>query len=220
MRRVGSYPSIASPLAVGLCTAKGHPTRQESKGALMAFNNDKTTWTDPDTNTAYALSAFSSFVTTYEIKPDKEAEPFSVPVRVIFSNHCYSRERKDEPANQIIDTQHRRDGTIEERVFCKLRWDFCQALPMIIENLGLQKCLAGDREIIYRQEQKSGVVAHDGWYICMRLDYRKKKDPAFELWVRSVHWRQNRPVDIRNHGGQKFRQLLSQFAKKKGVVKP
>ena len=186
----------------------------------MAFNNEKTTWMDPDPNTAYALSAFNSFVTTYEIKPDKEGEPFSVPVRVIFSNHCYSRERKEEQANQIIDTQHRRDGTTEERVFCQKRWKFCQDLPMIIENLGLQKCFSGDRDIIYRQEQKSGVAAQDGWYICMRLDYREKKGPAFELWVRSVHWRRNRPVDIRNHGGQKFRQLLSQFAKKKGVFEP
>lgn len=185
----------------------------------MAFNNDKTTWTDPDTKTPYSLSVFRSFETTYEIKPDKNGETFSVRVRVNFSNHCYSRERKDESANQIIDRQHRKDGTIEERVFCQSRWDFCQNLPEIIENLGLQRCFEGDRDIIYRQERRSQVGAHDGWYICMRLEYRKKKNPAFELWVRSVHQRSNRPVNIRNHGGQKFRQLLSKFAKKKGVFK-
>ena len=187
----------------------------------MAFNQDKTTWTDPDTGTAYKLTVFKSFVTTYEIKPDKGSDPFSVSVRVEFSNHCYSRERKGEPANQVIDTQHRRDDTTEQRVFCPDRWRFCQGLPGIIENLGLQKCLeGGGRDIIYRQEQRSQVAAHDGWYICMRLDYRENRNPAFELWVRSVHWRRNRPVDIRNHGGQKFRQLLSQFAKKKGVFQP
>jgi hypothetical protein len=187
----------------------------------MAFNNDKTIWIDPDTGTAYDLAAFKSFVTAYEIKPDKQAEAFSVSVRVGFSNHTYSRARKDEEANQIIDTQHRKDGTTEQRVFCQDRWAFCQDIQSIIENLGLQRCLEGNsKNIIYRQEQASQVAAHDGWYICMRLDYRENRKPAFELWIRSVHWRGNRPVDIRSHGGQKFRNLLSQFAKKKGVFKP
>lgn len=190
-------------------------------GSLMAFNNEKTVWVDPDTGTAYDLEAFKSFVTTYEIKPNKQAEPFSVSVRIRFSNHAYSRTRKDEEANQVIDTQQRRDGTTEQRVFCQDRWAFCQGLTGVIENLGLHKCLeGGGQDIIYRQEQASQIAAHDGWYICMRLDYRENRKPAFELWIRSVHWRRNRPVDIRNHGGQKFRHLLSQFAKKKGVLRP
>lgn len=184
----------------------------------MPFNHDRSAWTDPDTGTTYDLGVFKPFTTTYEIKPRKDAEPFSVEVLVRFSNHCYSRTRKGEAEHHIIDTQQHRNGMVDERVFCVDRWTFCQNVRTVIDELALKRCLeGGSKEILYRQEQPSQVAAHDGWYLCMRLEHRKGRTPPLSLSVRSVHWRTNRPADIRRHGGQKFREILSRFAKSKGL---
>lgn len=175
-------------------------------------------WVDPKTKSTYDLRHMQGFITPFEVKLSKSAPITSINAKISFSNHCFSRTRTDDNENnQVISQETKRDGTIEERVFCTSRWEFSKKLPSIIKDLAYKNCLeGGSREILYRQEDHSNPGQHDGWYICMRLDYKRNRNPQLEIWVRSAHWRPNRPVDIRSHGGKRFCMLLSEYLKSKG----
>lgn len=173
-------------------------------------------WIDQDTGKEYELQHMKSFTTQFEVILTKDKQKQTIKARVSFSNHCFSKKREEgDNQNQVIDSQRKRDGTFEERVFCPERWEFSKTLPVIIKDLTYKSCLeGGSKEIIYRQEGQK-PQDHAGWYICMRLDFKKDKDPPVEIWVRSAHWRSNRPVDIRSHGVRRFCVFLSGYLKSK-----
>lgn len=172
-------------------------------------------WTDENTNIVYDLQHMKSFSTDFEIKFNKEIHEI-VRADIIFSNHCWTRKRlPGDLDNQVVDRYSLRDGTVEERVFCVDRWEFSKSLPEIINALNYKLCLVGgSREILYRQESSS-VGSHAGWYICIRLDFKRNHATPLQLWVRSAHYRSNRPEDIRRHGGAKFCILLKDYLNSK-----
>lgn len=180
------------------------------------YDRENFQWIDPSTSEIYRLDHMESFVTPFEVKLSKELPKESVDVRVYFSNHCFSRTKTDEDQNDtILDTVRKRNGVMEHRVFCPQRWEFSKRLPGIIKDLDYKLCLeGGNKEILYRQEDnKPG--SHAGWYICMKLDFKKDNPTQLELWIRSAHWRPNRPAGIRRHGGTRFNMLLSNYLKSK-----
>lgn len=163
-------------------------------------------WVDPDTGIEYDLLHMESFETQFEVKLSKSDPVTTVNAKIVFSNHCFSRTRTDDDADRHVIAVEK----YEERVFCANRWEFSKRLPDIIRELGYKGCLqGGSKEILYRQEDRSNPRDHDGWYICMRLDFKA----GLEIWIRSTHWRPNRPIDIRSHGETRFCILLSGYLK-------
>lgn len=172
-------------------------------------------WDDPLTGQRYPLVAFQSFTTHFMIKHDRASDPVAVPVFVRVSNHCYTRKRDGEPDEAVFDTQTHKDGTLEERVFSPERWAFAQELPNVIQYLADKQCLESNRgDMFYRQEGKPTQQSHEGWYWCLRLDYRHNKEIPVQLSVRSVHWRHNRPNDTRGKM-IRFKILLARFLNRK-----
>jgi hypothetical protein len=183
------------------------------------YDQENWVWIDPETGHGYELHHMQSFTTPFEVMLSKETGKTSVNAMVIFSNHCFSKKYHEEQDDHrhIISKEIKKDGTEEERVFCPQRWEFSKRLPDIIKGLCYKDCFQGkEKEIIFRQEGKSGHGQHDGWYICMRLVYKRDRKCPLEIWVRSAHKRTNRPHDIRGHGGKKFCMILSDFLKTKG----
>jgi hypothetical protein len=165
-------------------------------------------WIDPDSEMEYDLRHMESFTTPFEVKLYKGDPGSFVNARIIFSNHCYSRTRRDSDADRHVISIEQ----YEERVFCVDRWRFSQKLPAIIKDLTYKACLqGGSKEILYRQEDRSAPGQHDGWYICMRFAFKS----GLEIWVRSAHKRANRPNDIRGRGEKRFCMLLSEYLKGK-----
>lgn len=171
----------------------------------------ETSITDPVTGKEYSLEHLRPRTVSYNIKVNKE--PKTVTVRVHFSRHCYSRTKKDaDPPESVILEENRSGGFAEQRVFCPHRWEFSRQLPEIIEQLHHKGCLIGSSEIFYRQEGAPSQGAHEGWYICARLS-ASKKHQNLTMSIRSVHYRNNRPVDIRGRGVTKFYVVLERFYK-------
>lgn len=178
------------------------------------LNDDRSTWTDPDTEVNYDLDHFLSFTTAYEIRFPNETR--EVETLISFSNHCYTRSwREGDDERYIVDRQTLKNGNEDIRVFCSERWAFSVNLREIIEELLYKTCLmGGNQEILYRQEDAPRPGDHSGWYICMRLAYRPDEDIPFQIWVRSVHHRDNRPEDVRG-GPTKFCILAKRYLEKR-----
>lgn len=165
--------------------------------------------TEPVSGDKYSLEHLRPRTVSYNIKVNKE--PKTVTLQVHFSPHCFSRTKNDDdPPESVILEEVRRGGNIERRVFCPQRWEFSKNLPEIIEQLHHKGCLVGGGEIFYRQENAPLQGAHEGWYICARLSASKKYQ-NLTMSIRSVHYRQNRPVDIRGRGVTKFYVILERF---------
>jgi len=171
-------------------------------------------WTNPDTQEEYDLKHMQGFMHEFEVMLAKDGDKTIVKARVNFSNHCFSATAKEGDDPRWVISKEKKKGDIcEERVFCPIRWEFSKRLPGILQELAYKNCLeGGSGEILYRQEDASSQGQHDGWYICIRMSYRKGQ---LELWVRSAHWRPNRPADIRSHGARRFCVLLSNYLKSK-----
>lgn len=178
------------------------------------LNDDRSVWTDPDTGVDYELDHFLSYRTPYEIRFN--GEETEVEALVSFSNHCFTRTMKDgDDERYIVDRQTLKDGTEDIRIFCHRRWNFSLGLRDMISNLLYKQCFQGkSHDILYRQEHMPRPGDHAGWYICMRLDYKEYDDPPFQIWVRSVHWRPNRPNDIKG-APKKFFMLVKQYLERK-----
>lgn len=170
------------------------------------YDKENWRWIDPDSQIEYDLRHMQSFDVEYEVKLSKSDPLTKVNAKVSFSNHCFSRSKKPDDADRHVISIE----PFEERVFCPERWAFSKGLPDIIRDLTYKGCLqGGKKEIIYRQEDRTCPGSHEGWYICLKLDYKK----GLEVWVRSAHWRPNRPIDIRSNGETRFCMLLSGYLK-------
>jgi hypothetical protein len=106
--------------------------------------------------------------------------------------------------------ERKKDSSLEDRVFCPDRWTFSKTIPDIIENLEYKGCFGGNsKQLIFRQELPKNAGSHEGWYLCLKLDYSPNK--GLELRVTSCHYRLNRPTNIRSHGSTRFYVLLNKF---------
>ncbi|MEW8009252.1 MAG: hypothetical protein G8D88_17665 [gamma proteobacterium symbiont of Ctena orbiculata] len=169
---------------------------------------DKTV-TDTATGESYSLEHLKPFQVTYSIKVN--GEPKDVTLHVHFSKHCYTRSRKEgDPDNAVLYREEKRRGDIDERVFCKARWEFSKSLPTVIRELHSKSCYpGGSKEMFYRHEGAPMSNPHHGWYICTRLGVNQKHK-NLTMSVRSAHWRTNKPFGIRG-GTKRFYALLAQF---------
>lgn len=164
---------------------------------------------DPVTGKTYSLKHLRPFSVVFQVKTKEGLK--DIEFFVLFSSHCYTRSRKNGDSDKsVIFREKKRHGHVDERVFCKNRWEFSKSLPKIIQTLHDKHCLpGGGKELLYRQEKKSQPGSYDGWYICIRLGvshhYRN-----LTLSVRSAHWRPNRPFDIRGPS-RRFYALLARF---------
>lgn len=165
----------------------------------------------PVTEVTYCLRHLKSFQMTYDIHVEKK--PVKVQIRILFSNHCYTRSRKDnDPDHAVLFIENKRNGQVDQRVFCQERWDFSKKLPIIIQEFHSKTCLPGGRkELFYRQESPAPGNLHEGWYICVRLG-ASEKHKNLTMSIRSAHYRTNRPVDTRG-SPRRFYALLSSFYK-------
>lgn len=78
---------------------------------------------DPLTGIEYSLLHLHGFNTKYEIRDGQET--VLVDIRVHFSTHCYTKSREDnDPDHVVLYRERKRDGSIDERVFCERRWNF------------------------------------------------------------------------------------------------
>jgi hypothetical protein len=173
--------------------------------------------TDPATNTIYCLKHLKPLDVSYNIKID--GVPRDVSLKALFSKHCYTRSRKDSDHQCVVlFTEKKRHGVIDERVFCPKRWQFSKELPGIILNLHSKHCYLGDNYIFYRQECAPLSNTHAGWYICMRLGV-SEQHRNLTLSVRSVHWRENRPIGSIRGGQRRFFAVLTSFYTKHRLEK-
>lgn len=163
---------------------------------------------DPISGTSYSLEHLNPFQVTYGIKVG--GEPVEVPLHVHFSNHCYTRSRHNDSEDAVIFSEKKRNGEVDERVFCAERWEFSKLLPAIIKDLHSKGCYpGGSKEVFYRQENAPSNNPQHGWYICTRLGVSHKHQ-NLTMSVRSAHYRTNKPFDIRG-GTKRFYALLAQF---------
>jgi hypothetical protein len=173
------------------------------------------TWTDPETGKVYSLDHLGDYLTNFEILVGDKL--YQLETRVSFSNHCYTRSMSedDDDQRQIVDVQHKRGGTVDRRVFCEKRWEFSLRLKDIISDIHDKMCFQGNRgSLIYRQEDKPSQQSHEGWYLCLDLEYTPGKKPELTIWVRSVHHRRNRPHNIRSKPNR-FKILAKRFLESK-----
>ena len=167
---------------------------------------------DPITGQVYSLEHLHRFEVSYSIKV--EGKEMDVPLMIFFSDHCYTETRKDShPESAVILREEKRHGIIDERVFCQQRWHFSKHLPEIIKNLHSKRCHLGDNEVFYRQEESPPRNSHAGWYICIKLSV-SERHKNLTLSVRSVHWRENRPLGVLRGGPRPFFAILANFYKK------
>lgn len=167
------------------------------------------TVTNPTTGQTYSLRHLKPFQVVYRIKVDRH--PIDVALRVHFSNHCYTRSRKNgDTDNAVLYQETKRGGLIDERIFCASRWEFSKSLPSSIIALHSKGCFSGsNKAIFYRQEQPLHIGSYHGWYICARLS-ASERHQNLTMSVRSAHWRTNRPFNVRG-GTKRFYTLLAQF---------
>lgn len=140
-----------------------------------------------------------------------DGESYAVTVRVHYSNHCWTKTRKDESEDAILFYEHHSDW-VDARVFCQTRWEFSLQLPEIVASLSHSLCLPGrSKEIFYRVKADKEKGGHAGWYVCARLNAIQSKQ-EITLSIRSVHYRTNRPEDTRG-GPRRFWALFWDFYK-------
>jgi len=165
---------------------------------------------DPKTAKEYSLEHLIPFEAAYPIRTS-DGEVI-VSLQVHFTCHCYTRSKETyDPIDiNVIKVERKRNGTIDERVFCRERWAFSKRLPGIIEGFHSTLCLPGSsKALFYRPEDKPHPGSHEGWYICAKLGHRPM-DKTLTLSIRSVHHRINQPDGVRG-GSKRFYVLLSQF---------
>jgi len=135
----------------------------------------------------------------------------AIDLVVHYANHCYTRSRRPEEGEHLVLFRERlSDGTLDERIFCPLRWQFSKGLPAIVAALNQSLCYGGrNREIFYRVKSDIGGPSTKGWYICGRLGVSAKRQQLF-LSIRSIHHRTNQPHDIRRPG-KRFYEILIPF---------
>lgn len=155
----------------------------------------------------------------YPIRVDGES--VIVTTQIHYANHCWTRKRKPgDPDHQVLFTERRRDGLIEERVFCPARYAFSLRIPVIIEGLHDKHCLLGDaKEMFFRQEDAPAANRLAGWYLCIRLGWDCMARQVM-LSVRSAHERVNRPGNARSQQKRFYailaRHYAESLAKEKG----
>jgi hypothetical protein len=164
---------------------------------------------DSVTGETYSLEHLKSLPMTYTIKPG--GNPVDVELYLHFSNHCYTKSRKSHHTDEeVLFRETKKNGTIDERVFCKERWEFSKLLPEIFRELHAKPCFIGnEKTMFYRQENKPFVGSHEGWYICARFGVSNKHENLV-ITVRSVHYRTNRPESIRGES-KRFYVWLMRF---------
>lgn len=164
---------------------------------------------DPVSGAVYSLAHLVPFPITFLLRVGDGSVEVEMFVR--FSRHCYTRSRKDgDPGEAVVFREKKRHGQVDERVFCKTRWEFSKSLPDIIRGLHDKQCFPGNsKELIYRQEGAPYPGDHGGWYVCLRLGVDNRRE-NFTLSVRSAHLRSNRPLEIRGPG-RRFYALLARF---------
>jgi len=169
---------------------------------------------DNVTGETYSLDHLKSFPVTYGIKVD--GNPVDVTVYIHFSEHCYTRSRKDgDPDEAVLIREKKKNGDVDERVFAKSRWEFSKSLPDILKALHGQWCFMGNnKEMFYRQEGKILSNSHGGWYICARFGISHKHQ-NLTINIRSVHYRENRPHGIRREAKRFFVLLARYYSEKR-----
>lgn len=172
---------------------------------------------DPVTQQEYSLLGFKSFDQEFCFF-DKHKRPVNLTVWISFANHCYTRKKQHtDPDEAVIVVEERQGGEKEERVFDLERWTYSQGLHELIKNdLRSSHCLVGGSgEVVYHHERDPGAPLRTeaGWYICGRFNvmiHRRKMG----LSIRSVHYRNNRPGNIRHISKKRFYNLISDFYSK------
>lgn len=172
-------------------------------------------WENPANNQRYALDHLVDMEVIIDLKVDNQIQ--SIPVQVKFTNHCYTRGKKegDHPSMLVGKAHRAKNGDLLERVFCPIRWEYSKKLPDIIKDISYKTCLHGSRgvEFIYRQDATNQQNTHEGWYLCIKLALKDKR--RLQLIINSCHHRNNRPENIRPGSPKRFNMLVSEIIKKK-----
>ena len=140
-----------------------------------------------------------------------DKQQVSVNLHVYYANHCYTRSRMaNDPADAVLFREWKKDGTLDERVFCPQRYDFSLQLPRLMSDLGHAVCYRGnDNQVFYRLKSDPRARSSiNGWYIYGRLDISVRHQ-QLRLNIRSVHYRTNQPAGVR--GMCRFFQILGPF---------
>lgn len=128
-----------------------------------------------------------------EFEPEKGSPRVRVPILVHYANHCFTRTRRPDDADEDVLFREWRNGRFEERVWCEDRARFSQQLPAIMSRLGSLLCMRGDqKEMMYRVEGP-GPRKGESWYVCMKMSLKRATGEVF-ISVRSVHARTNKPL--------------------------
>lgn len=166
-------------------------------------------YVDPATGRKYRLIHLGVSTASFPLRID--GAMVVVDLVVHYANHCYTRSRRPGEGEHLVLFRERlSDGTLDERIFCPLRWRFSLGLPAIVAVLNQSLCYAGrNREVFYKVKSDVGGPSTKGWYICGRLGVNVRRKQLF-LSIRSIHYRTNQPHDIRRPG-KRFYEILIPF---------
>jgi hypothetical protein len=141
---------------------------------------------------------------------------YLIPLFVIFSPHCYSDGKNS--TVQMTDADYLLTDDTGHRAFCPKRYKVSHNLPgqirALFDNGHVPQC--------YTLNAGSGYVfLHDnadprnkwrGWYLLFKFERSKQGMPvALKVSVKSHHYRQTHPENLRWKGSKKFPVLVADW---------
>ncbi len=174
-------------------------------------------YTDPESGIVYDLSHLSDMTTSlqYEFKDNKDKVKGKIDVKVVFDNHCYTREINDGEEVETLVTEEF-CGKVQNRCFDLERYEFSKKLPFIIKSLSFKTCMeskVSGKSI--RLEEPERNSPHKGVYIFLKARaYENSK--TLTLYVETAHKRNSTPSDVRvKNVPRRYMQILGDLVKNK-----
>lgn len=159
----------------------------------------------------YDLTHLKSFSQRVSVKVSKI--PYSVPVKVIFRDHCYTRTFCDDDDPKWLIGSN--------RIFCPDRWVFSQglskAIPTLMEHGICFRTTAHGQYFKFERSSHRNPAPDHGWYLFFKFR-PNREDLGVLMSVESVHERRTWPHNARGRQSLRFGAALSEFLKRKPEV--
>lgn len=152
-----------------------------------------------------------SFDHTYQVLSKNVC--YTIPTRVYFSNHCYTREFEAGDSEGLVVWQESVRGQQVRRCLDAGRWEKSLALPALVRSLADKHCYVGQQNGLWiHMHSKPPNQPHAGWFLFVNVSI-KRAHQRLDLDVRSHHFRTNMPMNARNQP-KRFRIVLLEAYKK------
>lgn len=156
----------------------------------------------------YSLKHLEPFVEAAQIRVN--GIRYEVPVLLLFRDHCFTRDHKDDDHEGWIYPCRGR----QKALFCIDRWAFSHGLPALVRQLmAFGSCFRTTNKPRYFKVEKPSHrtrQADEGWYIFFKFEARKN-GPGVAMSIESTHLRTNWPANARGRQVLKWSAALAEY---------